>query len=218
MNQIRFYCLLATLLFTGVIRAAENNGKLDCMGAKDQSAINNCVGQRALWEVEENQRQFNVFARKWRTEVKAAFQAYEQAREQFIAGHLENELDWPLNTTGRHQAAFEEEARLRSDERAVIVAFETGQWPALSDQDFTTIDGRLNDLYKSIQNRLGGEDLSDPPSGVTAAGIRKTQRVWLHYRDAWAKFAHLQYPQLSLIAWQAFVTQKRIDQLQALVQ
>lgn len=48
---------------------------------------------------------------------------------------------------------------------------------------------------------------------VTPAGIRETQRAWLPYRDAWARFGRKLLTDSSSEGWKDRVTRQRIDML-----
>lgn len=65
-----------------------------------------------------------------------------------------------------------------------------GDFPRASGLEFAKADAKLNMLYQKIQDTHGSQGWGT----VTKDGIRKTQRAWLHYRDAWVDFAKIKFP------------------------
>jgi hypothetical protein len=45
--------------------------------------------------------------------------------------------------------------------------------------------------------------------------VRKTERLWLKLRDAWAAFGTARYPGLSADDWKAWATRQRVESLKA---
>lgn len=184
----------------------------DCGNAISQTSINICTAEQVDAGLEFLKKQIVQYKGHWSQESQKAFQDFEKARDQFVSAHLENETDWPTGTTGRAEAYNEEQLLLIKDESIFLARFEQGRFPEIQDSDYEKYDKQLNSLYKTIQYNY---EESDPPTGVTRQSIKKTQLIWLRYRDAWANFAQIQYPKLSSLSWKAFVTKKRVAMLEA---
>jgi uncharacterized protein YecT (DUF1311 family) len=52
---------------------------------------------------------------------------------------------------------------------------------------------------------------------VTREGIRATQRAWIPYRDAWARFGKKARPEVPAEAWKAWATRERAEMLERFV-
>ncbi|MBW8824169.1 MAG: DUF1311 domain-containing protein [Xanthomonadales bacterium] len=89
--------------------------------------------------------------------------------------------------------------------------FERGKFPATRAQDFAGADRALNATYKKVLARLANSE--GPYGTVTPDGVRTTQRLWLGYRDAWARFAAARYPAVGADAWRAWLTRDRTGAL-----
>ena len=90
--------------------------------------------------------------------------------------------------------------------------FVSGNVPVYEAKRFREADAELNSAYRDILRAKTWE--SSAYGTVTQPGIQTTQRVWLKYRDAWVAFARQAYPQLSPDNVKAWLTLRRITQLQ----
>ena len=52
---------------------------------------------------------------------------------------------------------------------------------------------------------------------VAKEGVRATQKLWLAYRDAWARFGAAVRPSVPEKVWRTWVTEKRTRQLKQLL-
>ena len=104
------------------------------------------------------------------------------------------------------------EATEREWLREHLTAFEKGRFDAPPPAQFSQDDAELNRVYGTLMLKPLSEDLTE----VSAADIRKTQRAWLAYRDAWVAFAALRYPALPADALKALLTQWRVKLLSQL--
>ena len=137
----------------------------------------------------------------------AAFDRLLSAGQAFAKAHAENET----SPGGSGYSGFVIDAQARENEwlREHLAAFEKGQIPPAA--QFATDDAELNRLYTARMHPA-----SPDPNSVQPDAIRKTQRAWLAYRDAWVGFAARRYPQMDTDALKALLTQWRIKQLQRL--
>lgn len=143
----------------------------------------------------------------WKEKDKAAFKKFEQVFERFVKDRVDNEVD--LSGTGRAAFQFEEETRLRNDLALSIEKYERREFPTYTSDQLITADKELNDLYAKIQKN------KTPSWGTTTKeGIKKTQRAWLKYRDAWVDFAQQKYPEVLAVSWKTWLTQNRITMLE----
>jgi uncharacterized protein YecT (DUF1311 family) len=91
-----------------------------------------------------------------------------------------------------------------------LAEFESGNFPFNVENDFIKADRELNTIYKRIQ---GASESKEILPGTTKEDIKKAQRAWLKYRDAWVQFAKLKYPLVSSTSWKTWLTRDRVGQL-----
>jgi uncharacterized protein YecT (DUF1311 family) len=104
---------------------------------------------------------------------------------------------------------IEAEASLNKNFVKALEQFEKGQFPKFSTTEFARADQELNAVYRKIQSQP-----NDPDAGtVTAEGIKKMQRAWIQYRDAWIKFGQQKYPVVTAESWKTWLTLERTKML-----
>jgi hypothetical protein len=113
-----------------------------------------------------------------------------------------------LSGTARAALVIEEGARLReafaSSVEGLVAGPPTWRFDAA---EYAAADRELNEAYR--------EAISSKPLGtVTPDGIRKTQRAWLPYRDAWADFGRALHPGVPAFGWKAWITKERTQMLE----
>jgi hypothetical protein len=126
----------------------------------------------------------------WPIAERKAFAALEKAKNTFAASVADNEVDM----SGTARGALSIAARETEDAQflATLEKVISGNLPSASPSDLAETDNKLNALYSKIQKR---KDTSDWGT-VTKEGIKKTERAWLIYRDAFLSFAKRNFPSL----------------------
>ncbi|MGN7787702.1 lysozyme inhibitor LprI family protein [Niabella sp. 22666] len=79
-------------------------------------------------------------------------------------------------------------------------------------------DARLNAVYNDVLMKLRKKPLTDFNTEVNADGLRKTQRLWIPYRDATAALLYAMRPDVKKQQWLNWITEQRIRELAALLQ
>jgi uncharacterized protein YecT (DUF1311 family) len=85
---------------------------------------------------------------------------------------------------------------------------EKGELPAYSSADFRNADRQLNLTYAKIMNTEFEERAT-----FGHLTTRVSQRAWLEYREAWAAFGAVRYPQVPADAWRTYLTLARETKL-----
>jgi uncharacterized protein YecT (DUF1311 family) len=167
-----------------------------------------CTEHEARLADQKRTRSLGKLQEKWSAADRQAFVPLEKARDAFIQTRGDNELD----STGSAGASF-----IISDQQAHHDAFqalleqlEQGQGPSASAEDLKAADAALNKVYQDVQKY----PQEDSWGSVNKAGIKKTQRAWLKYRDAWLAFAQVHSPSVSRDALAHELTKKRTAELQ----
>ena len=138
---------------------------------------------------------------------KAAFQELFKVADHFHKERLEGEVD--TSGTARAAEAIEEEGKLEETFKNHLRTFEDGKFPKFTAADFKKADLDLNAIYSKIMKAKNYQCGS-----LTQAGIKLAQQKWLLYRDAWAKFSKVHYPNASIDALKTLLTRERVRQLE----
>lgn len=165
-----------------------------------------CAALRERFKSSTREGRLSKLTAAWTGKDKKAFETLEGALQAFVQSRLENEVD--LSGTARAALQIEEESSLRKVFLSAVEECEHEKLPRFSAQQAAAADGELNAIYMKIQTK------SDFSSGtVTREGIKKTQRAWLKYRDAWVAFGQQKYPGVDADSWKAWLTGQRVEML-----
>ncbi len=82
---------------------------------------------------------------------------------------------------------------------------------------FRDNDDRLNLIYNEVLVKLQKKPLIDFNAEVNADGLRKTQRLWIPYRDAAVTLLHAMKPEVTKQQWINWMTGQRIRELTAVL-
>jgi hypothetical protein len=133
------------------------------------------------------------------------YAALQKARDVFFKAREENEVD----LSGSARAAFMVEERACLDVGFVEALEKLAKSEAPVGSDFAAADKTLNAAYSKLMK-------SDFDYGtVTKESIKKTQRLWLKYRDAWAALGSKRN---AGDAWKTWATTQRTAQLLAFIE
>jgi hypothetical protein len=168
-----------------------------------------CASRKEQQAEAQRQAQLNALMASWSEADKQAWRKLQTAMNQFFTARVANEVD--LSGTARAAMEIEEEAALRDDLLTSLQSFSKGHLPAYSAENASKIDRQLNQVYQEIEKN------SDFSMGtVDRAGVKKTQLMWLKYRDAWVAFGKVKYPQVDEDSWKTWLAEKRLKMLQDL--
>jgi hypothetical protein len=155
----------------------------------------------------ERGRKYARLQKGWSRGELAAFDALKSVADKFFNTRVDNEVD--QMGTARGALMIGEGAALDEGFLLLLQTLEDGTLPRVSKERAVAADAALNAAYRKLQAA------KDPAWGtVTRSGIKKTEREWLRYRDAWVKFAREKYPQVDSAAIATWLTLKRSGQLQ----
>jgi uncharacterized protein YecT (DUF1311 family) len=112
--------------------------------------------------------------------------------------------------------AIRHEARLREEFMQAALDTMAGKLPAASTDAFMERDRQLNQLYQAVMALPSGQpDWPDRIGGSTIAhaDVRKAERAWLAYRDAFLAFGASLPSGPDPAAIKTFLTGQRIAEL-----
>jgi uncharacterized protein YecT (DUF1311 family) len=155
----------------------------------------------------------------WSPAEKAAFAALEAASDAFFESHAQDELNLRGPTDTQPWIPFEEDTKVHEEFVEDLRAFEQGRFP--TDGDVKKADAELNAMYQRVMKEVAEAEQKNPDSiflgAVTREGIRKTEVLWLRFRDAWVKFGTVRYPKVPENTWKTWATTKRLAQLKEIL-
>lgn len=148
----------------------------------------------------------SAFTEKLNEQQKSAFDKLRIAVKDFATSHSDGEVD----TSGTAYVTEIDEAY--SEELDLFVTdlrnYENGKTPKYTSEQFLEADKALNTIYQNIQNANNKRQ-----NGGSAEEVKKTERAWLKYRDAWVSFGRLRYLSVDSTSWKTLLTQRRVEQL-----
>jgi len=124
--------------------------------------------------------------------ARASYDGLREALDGFIEVHADGEVD--QSGTGRAGFVIEEEDAVRDQFVMDVERLLSGKWPVASAAAARDADAHLNASYHKT---LAWADSGDNMSTIHANAIRKAQRAWLVYRDAFVRFAAAAAPRVT---------------------
>jgi uncharacterized protein YecT (DUF1311 family) len=137
---------------------------------------------------------------------RATYDKLRAAADKYFEARTQNEVD--LSGTARAALQIEEQAALEKSFLAALEQLEKKKALPAKTGPLAEVDARLNVEYRRVMA------VKEPVWGtVEKAGITKTQRSWLKYRDAFVAFARQRYASLPSDQIQAWLTDVRTAML-----
>ena len=180
-----------------------------CNYATSGRSAGYCAAKSEADTKKKRELELSALTAGWTPEQKQLFDTLQKTADDFFSERASSEQD--MSGTARAQIAIDEESRLKNEFLNHIKALESGQ--SKEDVDFLKADQDLNMLYSQIMNKTKIDEYGT----ITKDGIKSTQRKWIKYRDAWAKFIELRYPNYPSDSFKALLTEERIAQLREFV-
>jgi hypothetical protein len=133
----------------------------------------------------------------------------EEKAQSYFESHTEDEVDH----TGTERRVFEVAARAALEETYVadLEKLSRRQPPSRRPVEFAKAEAELDRVYKKV---LEGP-FSESVGAIYANGIRKTQQLWMAYRDAWILLTEKFQPR-AMDLWRATLAKERAKTLLAL--
>ncbi len=170
-----------------------------------------CHGIRSeITDIQRKERIDSVIL-KWTTQEKQSYQELRNAADSFF--ELSNMYEVDMTGTSRNAMMLDHSDDLDEEFLDKIEKADNCSLNKYLRKDFNETDKKLNSVYSKIK-----DDTLAIYGSVTKAGVRKTQRKWLLYRDAWAHFGTIKCPTSTEFWWKTMITKERIIQLQDLVE
>ncbi|WP_283745909.1 lysozyme inhibitor LprI family protein [Sideroxydans sp. CL21] len=185
-----------------------------CKYAANTLEINYCQGIAERQADKAAKREQDEMSINMSAEQKAALAKLQQTAKDFADAcgtdaYMEN-----IGGSIRNQAAISAQMDEKGFFQRSIEQAEKGKLPSYTQSEFAELDKRLNQAYQTyLRATPEAKGPSPIDSALTKDGVKKTQRLWLKYRDAWVEYGHLRYPSVPAHAWKAMLTERRNTQL-----
>ncbi len=191
-----------------------------CDGAVSTQALIRC-GQISEEQTDtEDARELDELSHGWSAAQQAALARLRQASMAFADAWGAETDEETISGLGRVPYTI---GRGRVRQKALFIAdiedAEDGEFPKYTRAQAAALEKQLD---QSLRDSLTPEAGAAPQAGTAPADAanppgdtpRDTQRAWRAYRDAWVAFGKARYPRVPAYAWQAWLTERRIRQLE----
>jgi uncharacterized protein YecT (DUF1311 family) len=153
-----------------------------------------------------------TFVKRWSAREQLGFEMVRDAARHFA----EHRRDYETDTGGPSRARLQADVAAAEYERFAsdVEDFEKGKLPRYSEGEFAALERKMNDEYQRFMQGQPGPN--SYLGTIRKAGVEKTQRAWLAYRDALELFGSIKYPGVPASGWRALLTARRLRQLNEL--
>jgi uncharacterized protein YecT (DUF1311 family) len=173
-----------------------------------------CAGRREAQDNRVRNARLDRAARALPAARRPAFAALRQAAERNAteAGYSETEAQ----STAAADFAFQHQARLREQAMQAMLDAIDGKLPPASAEDLAAWDSQLNQVYGDLTaspSTQEGHPGRIGDSTIENAEVRKAERLWLAYRDAFVPFRASLPSSPDADAIKTLLTAQRVAQL-----
>jgi len=170
-----------------------------------------CEAHHERFKAAERKRKAAELMAKWNEADRKAFDRLRKAADKYFDLRSDEEVE--QSGTARAAFSIEEHRSLEEGFLALIESLEIGKLTVYSEKEFKQADAKLNAVYQKIQKTPDFEY-----GTVTKEGIKKTQRAWIAYRDAWVSFATGKYNRVTPESIKTRLSQTRTKMLAAFLE
>lgn len=185
-----------------------------CDDITSGSAGGVCARHAARLKTQRRLQRLDQIEMHWTAAQRAAWPPLLAAAQAFAEVSSENEVD--LSGTARLALVADHEQEQLDAFVTLLEALESSHLPIAGAAERKAADTRLNTVFRKVMantdDAAGNAGEIRDAGTVTVGDVRKAQRAWIRYRDAWLQFANVRYPQRgdSLATW---LTRQRTDAL-----
>jgi uncharacterized protein YecT (DUF1311 family) len=191
---------------------AANKGRVKfdvCDDITSGFMMGHCAAHRQRMVSAKRDQRYAARLAKWTAPERAEFQKLRTAASEFFHARSSNEVD--LSGTARGAMQIDEEEELEGAFARLLDDLDRDRLPKATAADLAAADHDLNATYRRVMTTA-----SLKWGSVTKEGVRATERTWPKFRDAWAAFAVVKYPQIDPVSVKVRVTRERTADLQGL--
>jgi len=155
-----------------------------------------------------------ALSRGWSGKEQLGLEMAREAAHHFAQHRMEYETDNGSTSGAARSLQQDTQAAERDAFAADVLDFEAGRLPRFSEAEFASLEQKMDTVYRQFM--LHRPASTSYLGSIRKAGVDKTQRAWLAYRDAMELFGAIRYPQAPGSGLRALLTARRLRQLTAL--
>ncbi len=178
------------------------------------TALNICAERERNRANHANEHRYAALETNLSTTQKAAFRRLRRALQDMVRTHDSVRPPWGH---GSVSDALSTTAGVRIEEESLhnLEQCEQGALPDYSQGQYAEYEDRLMSVHKKLM-QTAAPDPEINMTSVHVVSLKKRERAWLKYRDAWVAYGRVRYPQVPAYAWKAMLTQLRMEELEEL--
>ena len=171
-----------------------------------------CLVRRKNQADEEQEQTYKRAERAMPAGALPAFRALTQAWTAFAEAHG---AELPGGTSGAAQAAMAEALAEQLQWVGYVAQVSDERLPEGVNigSDFASVDAKLNAQYQVVLKQAATDCPTGGPACLGPDDLRKAERAWLRYREAWVAFGQIRFPGVPAAAWRAWLTRSREGEL-----
>jgi uncharacterized protein YecT (DUF1311 family) len=147
----------------------------------------------------------------WSPAALSSYAAMAKVHDAYVGAATDEAVEACITGTLGEEMEYDDE--LAKEFEADITTFAQGNPPNFSHADYIAADRDLNAEYKSKMSALQAK--ANDSCGKIPVSLQTGERAWIRYRDAWVKFAQVQWPRVSADSWLTFLARERTAHVKA---
>jgi hypothetical protein len=169
-----------------------------CDHSSGREMYEQCAILSERFDKVERDQKFNELTAGWKPAEKKAFHTFMEEANRFYEVQAKN----GVNLEGTFE--IQEEIFFKNNLLSALQAFERGELPNYTPEEFQKAEAAENAAYQRTQT---GSD--DHWGTVTRQSAQKSEDEWRRYRNAWIAFGRQKYPGVSEQSWKAWLDTDR---------
>ena len=169
-----------------------------CDHSSDREMYEQCAILSERFDKVERDQKFNELIATWKPAEKKAFRTFMEEANRFYEIQAKN----GVNLEGTFE--IQEEIFFKRNLLSALEAFERGELPKYSAEEFQRAEAAENAAYQRTQT--GGVAQWGT---VTRQSVQKSEEEWRRYGSAWIAFSRQKYPSVTEQSWKAWLDTDR---------
>ena len=169
-----------------------------CDHSSDREMYEQCAILSERFDKVERDQKFNELIGTWKPAEKKAFRTFMEEANRFYEIQAKN----GVNLEGTFE--IQEEIFFKRNLLSALEAFERGELPKYSAEEFQRAEAAENAAYQRTQTGSVAQW-----GTVTRQSVQKSEEEWRRYRSAWIAFGRPKYPSVTDQSWEAWLDTDR---------
>ena len=171
-----------------------------------------CVSLQDHFDQVKRDQKLAALTSSWNSQERQALSKLQKSAEAFFETSSHYEIDLSGTIAGAY--VVEAQACYKDGFISALESFESGTLPNFSQADFRRVNVQLNSRYSAHLSEVAKSVKTGEMGTVKPNGIRRAERLWLQYREAWVEFGAIKYPAIPANGWRTWLTQQRLEMVQ----